>query len=48
MGSSAWGGLVVCFADGVGAASGAVGLATGAEGLNTLPERVTSAHISVA
>ena len=48
MGFSAVGGLVGCFAGGVGAASMVVGLATGAVGLNTLPDLVTSAHISMA
>ena len=43
-----WDGLVVCFVDGVVVASGVVGWATGAGGLYTLPECVTSAHISVA
>ena len=48
MGGSAIGGLVGCFAGGAGAVSMAMGLATEAAGLNTLPNLVTSAHISVA
>ena len=41
-------GLVGCFDGGVCAASKIVGLATEAMGLNTLPDRMTSTHISVA
>ena len=41
-------GSVVCFVGGDGTAFEVVGLATGAAGLNTLPDLVTSAHISVA
>ena len=51
MGFHVVGGLVDYFVGGVGAAFEVVGLAIGAEGLNTLntlPDRVTSAHISVA
>ena len=47
MGFSTVGGLVDCFAGEVGAASEVVGLATRVEGLNTIPDRMTSAHISV-
>ena len=48
MGLSVVGSLVDCFAGGVCVTSEVVGLATRAEGLNTLPDRMTSAHISVA